>query len=103
MYRFIMLGALAILAGPATASTSASWRQLEKQAQRSCIQASGFRAPRVSKMVVFDDRTGLVALLVTGTYRQPHMKGASGTNLCLYDRRTKNAVVEEARGWSERP
>jgi hypothetical protein len=53
-------------------------------------------------MVVFDDATGVVALLVTGTYRQRHMKGASGTNLCLYNRKTKKAAVEEAKGWGDR-
>jgi hypothetical protein len=54
-------------------------------------------------MVVFDDRTGFVALLVTGVYRQPRLNGATGTNLCLYDRRTRKVVVEEARGWREAP
>jgi hypothetical protein len=30
------------------------------------------------------------------------MKGAKGTNLCLYNRRTGKAAVEEAKGWGER-
>jgi hypothetical protein len=53
-------------------------------------------------MIVFDDAAGVVALLVTGTYQQRHMRGATGTNLCLYNRRTKTSAVEEAKGWSER-
>jgi hypothetical protein len=103
MHRLIPLTALTLLTAPAAASTSAAWLQLEKEAKRSCIQVSQFRAPRASAMVVFDDATGVAALLVTGTYRQPHMKGAKGTNLCLYNRRTKKAVAEEARGWSAKP
>jgi hypothetical protein len=97
------LATLALLAAaPASASTPAAWRELQQQAERSCIAASAFARPRVSNMVVFDDATGVVALLVTGTYRQRHMKGASGTNLCLYNRKTKKAAVEEAKGWGDR-
>jgi hypothetical protein len=50
-------------------------------------------------MIVFDDATGVVAMLVTGTHPQAQMKGAVGTNLCLYNRRTKKVAVEEATGW----
>jgi hypothetical protein len=53
-------------------------------------------------MVIFDDVTRIVALLVSGTYSQRHMRGAKGTHLCLYNRITKKAVVEEAKGWAER-
>jgi hypothetical protein len=53
-------------------------------------------------MIVFDDRTGVVALLVTGTHRSVQMKGATGTNLCLYNRNTRKAAVEEAQGWQSR-
>ena len=103
MRFYLILGSLALLAAPAAASTPAAWKALQQQAERSCVAASGFARPRVSSMIVFDDRTGVVALLVTGTYRQRHMKGASGTNLCLYNRKTRTAAVEEAKGWGERP
>jgi hypothetical protein len=53
-------------------------------------------------MIVFNDVTGVVALVVTGTFRSRHMRGATGTNLCLYNRRTNTAAVEEAVGWGER-
>jgi hypothetical protein len=53
-------------------------------------------------MVVFDDVAGVVALLVTGTFRGRHVRGATGTNLCLYNRRTGTAAVGEAVGWGER-
>jgi hypothetical protein len=50
-------------------------------------------------MIIFDDVTGVVALLVSGTFRQWRMRGASGTNLCLYNRKTGTVAVEEAAGW----
>lgn len=102
MRFLLLLATTSLLAPPVTASTPAAWRQLQRQAERSCISASGFARPRVSSMVVFDDATGVVALLVSGTYAQRHMKGAAGTNLCLYNRTTRKAVVEEAKGWGER-
>lgn len=36
------------------------------------------------------------ARLVTGTYPQAHMKGAKGTMLCLYNRKTRRAETQEA-------
>jgi len=39
---------------------------------------------------------------VRGTYPQKFMKGAKGTMLCLYDRRTRRAEVAEAKGWTVR-
>ena len=102
MRRLTLLALLPILASPATGSSTAAWAQLQRQAERSCVERSGFIRPRVSNMIVFDDSTGVVAILVTGIFRQRSMSGASGTNLCLYNRRTKKAVVEEAKGWAER-
>ncbi len=101
MHRLMILATAALLAAPASASTPAAWQQLQKQAERGCISASAFARPRVSDMIVFDDTTEVVALLVSGTFRQRHMKGATGTNLCLYNRKTKKAVVEEAKGWKD--
>ncbi len=101
MHRLMILATAALLAAPASASTPAAWQQLQKQAERGCISASAFARPRLSNMIVFDDTTEVVALLVSGTFRQRHMKGATGTNLCLYNRKTKKAVVEEATGWKD--
>ncbi len=101
MHRLMILATAALLAAPASASTPAAWQQLQKQAERGCISASAFARPRLSNMIVFDDTTEVVALLVSGTFRQRHIKGATGTNLCLYNRKTKKAVVEEAKGWKD--
>jgi hypothetical protein len=93
----------AALAGTnAAASTPQAWKELQRRAERSCIAASDLASPRASNMVVFDDQTGMVAFLISGTHRQSYMKGATGTDLCLYDRRRKKASVEEAKGWKER-
>ena len=99
----IAIAALALAAGSAAASTPAAWGELQSRVERSCIAASGFLQPRVSSMIVFDDRSGAVALLVTGRFPQRQAKGASGTKLCLYDRKTRRVALEEARGWGERP
>ncbi len=101
MRRLLIPAAAALLAAPASGSTPEAWKQMQRQAERACIKASALARPRVSNMIVFDDATGVAALLVTGTYPQAHMKGAAGTNLCLYNRRTKKAAVEEARGWRD--
>lgn len=103
MRRTIILAIFLSASQPVLGSSPDAWAQLRKQAERSCIAASGLRRPRVSSAIIFDDTVGTVAMLVTGTYTQPRLKGATGTNLCLYDRRIRKAVVEEAKGWSERP
>jgi hypothetical protein len=102
MRRTIILAILLSASQPVLASSPDAWAALKQQAERSCIVASGLRRPRVSSAIIFDDTVGVVALLVTGTYPQARLKGATGTNLCLYDRRTRKAAVEEAKGWSER-
>jgi hypothetical protein len=103
MRRTIILAIFLSAPQPVLASSPDAWVQLKKQAERSCLAASGFRRSRVSRAIIFDDTVGVVAMLVTGTFTQARLKGATGTNLCLYDRRTRRAVVEEAKGWSQRP
>ena len=68
-----------------------------------CNKASGLRAATAVGPIVFSDAIGRDAFLVRGTYPQRFMKGASGAMLCLVDRRTHKAEVEEAKGWSAHP
>jgi hypothetical protein len=49
--------------------------------------------------VRFDDTVGLDARLVTGAWKPAHMKGAKTVMLCLYDRKTRRASVQEAAEW----
>ena len=103
MRNFLIISALLLTAQGVSASTPRAWDHLQRKAERSCIAASEFKRPRVSNAIIYDDSVGMIALLVTGTFPQAHMKGAAGTNLCLYNRLTKKAVVQEAKGWAERP
>lgn len=102
MYRIIALAAaLVVTSQPASASTPGEWAKLEWRAKQSCMAASNYRRPSVSNPAVFNDRVGIVAMLVSGTYRQAHMKAAKGTSLCLFNRKLGTAVVEEVTGWGE--
>ncbi|MDO6412991.1 hypothetical protein Q4F19_01215 [Sphingomonas sp. BIUV-7] len=99
MTRRILLPLAAIALTPVAASTPAAWSAMHIAARRACIAAAGLRAPSVSNVLDFSDTSAKTALLVRGTYTQRFMKGASGTFLCLYDRRTKKAEAMEAPGF----
>ena len=89
--------AVSLGAGAAAASPPSAWSAHDRQVATSCSQASGLKNPRVAgEPLVFDDRTGMTALLVTGRYPQPHMKNRSGSVLCLFDRKNRKATVTPA-------
>lgn len=90
------------LAGSAGASTQAAWDASAKAGRAACIAAANLRNATASAPIGFSDQIGRDAILVRGTYRQKFMKGAKGTMLCLYDRRTHRAETVEAKGWSAR-
>ena len=79
----------------AHASTSASYTALDRQTSAACIAASGLRAATVGPAIRFSDSFLMDARTVTGTYPQPHMKGAKGKMLCLFNRKTKKAEAQE--------
>jgi hypothetical protein len=99
MRYLISLAAVIALAEPVSASSPAAWHKLQREAERHCIVESNFVRPNVSKMIVFDDKTAVVAFLVSGIHRAPHMKAAGSTNLCLYNRLTKRVSIQEAPNW----
>lgn len=91
------------LAGPALAATPAAIDQSLSDAKVACRKASGFKNPAVlGTPVLFSDRPGQTAVLVTGVWRPRHMKNARGTMLCLYDRAGRFAEVQEAKAWTAR-
>lgn len=92
---------IAIMAvGPASASSPAAWAQHDKDTQQACAAASELNNPVVHpKTVLFDDTVGMDARLVTGTWKPAHMNGAKAVMLCLYDRKTRRAVVQDADAW----
>ena len=82
---------------PATAASPAAWSAHDKEVAATCIKASRLKTARAAgQPLVFDDRTAMTALLVSGRYPQPHMKNRSGRELCLFNRATRQAVVTPA-------
>ena len=99
----ILLAPIMLAPMPAAASTPAAEAAMLTDAATACRTASGFKAARIVGTVGFSDTSAMTALLVTGTWRPRHMKGARGTMLCLYDRRARTAEAQEAKGWAAPP
>lgn len=97
MTRILALSSImaATLAVPTHAATPASYIALDRQTSTACIAASGLKDATAGAPLRFSDRFLMDVRTVTGTYRQAHMKGATGTMLCLYNRRTKRAETQE--------
>jgi hypothetical protein len=96
----LLAAACAAACPAALASSPAAWAQLEKDAAAACAKASDLKDPVVHPATVrFDDTVGIDARWVTGAWKPAHMKGAKTSMLCLYDRKTKRAVTQEADGW----
>ena len=97
MTRILRLSALlaSVFAAQLQASTPGAYAALDRQTSTACSAASGLRSTSVGPVVRFSDRFLMDARTVTGTYPQSHMKGATGNMLCLYNRRTKRAEVQE--------
>ena len=89
-----------LMAMPAHASTDAAWAASTKAGRAACIASANLARPTVSAPLNFSDQIGRDAMLVRGMYKQRFMKRAWGTMLCLYDRRTHKAEVNEAKGWT---
>lgn len=97
--RLVTMAAATLLAANAAhAATPASYASLDRTSSAACLKASALRNASVGPVTRFSDRSGMDARVVTGTRPQPHMKGASATMLCLYDRRAKRAEVQELAG-----
>lgn len=89
--------ALAAASSPAQASSGQAWTSFNAKVTRACIAASGIRQARPSTIIGFDDRVGTVAMLISSRKRPSMAK------LCLYDKRSQNAYVDEAEKWSAPP
>ncbi|WP_223437244.1 MULTISPECIES: hypothetical protein [unclassified Pseudomonas] len=87
---------LTALATQTHASSPDAWAAFDKATLASCIKASGLTdASPVGKAAQFDDRVDYTAVLLQGRYPQKHMKGQQGTELCLYNKKSKTAYVTE--------
>lgn len=90
--------ALATISGTAYASSDQAWSEFNAKVTRACIAASGIRNSRPSMIVGFDDRVGTVAMLISDRTRN-----SSKSKLCLYDKRSQKAYVDDAESWSAPP
>jgi hypothetical protein len=94
----LALPLLSALVAPAAASSPEAWGAHEVAVRNACAGTSGLAGAAVSAPVRFSDRTGQDVVLVTG---HATSRGAKAkTMLCLYDRRTKRAEVQDAGAWS---
>lgn len=92
----LALSVLCLIAPLANASSPDAWAAYDKTVLASCTKASGLKnAKPVGNAAQFDDRVGYTALLLQGQYPQKHMKGQQGTELCLYNKKSKTAFVTE--------
>ena len=84
-----------LLAAPATAATPEAWMKVDRASEAACLKAANLGGATAGPPVRFSDRTGVDARVVTGTWPQPHMKGAAAKMLCLYNRKNKRVEVQE--------
>ncbi|MFC3713788.1 hypothetical protein ACFOMD_14520 [Sphingoaurantiacus capsulatus] len=106
MKKLFLLAALLTGSAASTtvgAATPESYAALEAKVATACAKATGFTKPYVGKSTIrFSDDVGYDTRLVSGIYPQPHMKGAQGLMLCLYDRRSGKVEVQDAANWWSR-
>ena len=88
--------ALTAVASQANASSPDAWKAFDKTLVDSCVAASSLKnAKPAGASAMFDDSVGYNALLIKGQYKQAFMKNKTGTELCLYDRKNKKALITE--------
>lgn len=92
------LAAATLFGTAAEASSPDAWAEFDARVTKACVAASGIRNARPSTIVGFDDRVGMVAMLVSD-----RTHGSSMSKLCLYDKRARKAYVDEAETWSAPP
>jgi|HubBroStandDraft_1064217.scaffolds.fasta_scaffold02351_3 hypothetical protein len=85
------------LLAAARASTPEAWAAHTQEVIAACVAASGLRkAHAAGDLVEFDDSVGFTAVLIAGRYPQPHMHDAAARVLCLFDKRSRRALVSGA-------
>jgi hypothetical protein len=82
----------------ARAFNDEAWRVFDAKVTKACLAARGIRNARPSVIVGFDDRDGMVAMLVSD-----RTKGSAMGKLCLFNKKTGNAFVDDVEMWSAPP
>ena len=91
-----LLLTLSAIAGQASAASEEAWKAFDKTLVNSCVAASSLKnAKPAGAPAMFDDSVGYSALLIKGQYKQAFMKNKTGSELCLYDRKHKKALITE--------
>lgn len=89
----VILFGFAIISSEADASSDAAWAELAAKMTKACLKASDLDAAKVTWSTLdFETKT---AALVTGKWKPKHMKGQKAAMLCLYDKKTGRAEVQE--------
>ncbi|RMQ44505.1 hypothetical protein ALQ04_01765 [Pseudomonas cichorii] len=92
----VLLIALSAFVGRSFAATPQAWQALDKAMLESCLKASQLKDSKpLGNSAQFDDRVGYSALLLQGRYPQKHMNNRKGTELCLFNRKSRQASVTE--------
>lgn len=92
---YLMALATIVAATPVSASTSESWQQLNRRADRACLLASGLLRPKIiADKASFSDRVPVELRIVEGYNRQ----SVIDVKLCVYDRATRRAAVTDGKG-----
>lgn len=84
-----------LLATPVAAATPDAWMKVDKASEAACLTAANLTGATARPPVRYSDRLHIDARVVEGTWPQPHMKGAKARMLCLYNRKSKRAEVQE--------
>ncbi|MFT2798985.1 hypothetical protein [Serratia sp. N21D137] len=100
-FTFLVFVGLSILTSNAAASTPSVWDEHNKMVIASCIKASNLKSitPVVSRLMEFSDEVGYTALLLQGSYPQPHMENQKGRELCLFNKKTQKVYISEVDGY----
>jgi hypothetical protein len=99
MIRALIVFIAAITAFNVAASSEAAWANGDKALQAACLKASGLKEAKAAGSIIhYGDEVGYSALLLSGRYPQAFMHNKPGKELCLYQRATKKAVIQDADG-----
>lgn len=104
MIRALIVFTVAITAFNAAASSEAAWSSGDKALQAACLKASALKGAKAAGNIIhYGDDVGYSALLISGHYPQAFMHNQPGKELCLYQRATKKAVIQDADGLVGKP
>jgi hypothetical protein len=86
-----------LLAGSAMGASTPQWTEHETEVIESCSEISQLRNPKpAGKVIEFDERAGVSAVVITGLYPQTHPRSQRGQVLCLFNRLTRTPFIADA-------